>query len=474
MCVRTITLVLAWCVSASGRRCLGPPEVARPLHRNFSTCGGAPPSVWRDAAPYPETSCAFCAGNAATAHLLEIAAELRRLKARECRRLVVYGAAFGTSFFRRWPNRTLAGARTVQDLHGAHGRCFFKFILKKDVAFVRKRVGTNTVRLPPSLFVRTNFRVEGLDLLVPLDQDALPWLATASLRRNVKILKMLGPRLFPWTERLVSACRIFSFFTRASRPRRPAVASRRRMIPSTKDLLPFARRLLWIDAKLRLGATNPLRLFHATEARGACLAAVGLPFHNNAYGPGAAAMRVPSFSRHGATIVRSLAMRPLLTDNVRAVEAQMGAYVREHGSPALSRDLIDSAYVARDLRSPRCRSFNAALGCAWFEEITCWSDRDQLSFPYALRRLGLSATAPRRPALDSAVVRSDRGSPVALILPPGRPSRGDGPVLHWYYTHALAVGKCLPCVRDRRDPFAASFDDVEIANAAAPGSLPSA
>ena len=215
-------------------------------------------------------------------------------------------------------------------------------------------------------------------------------------------------------------------------------------------------------------------MFHATEARGACLAAVGLPFHNNAYGPGAAAMRVPSFSRHGATIVRSLAMRPLLTDNVRAVEAQMGAYIREHGSSALSRDLIDSAYVARDLRSPRCRSFNAALGCAWFEEITCWSDRDQLSFPYALRRLGLSATAPRRPAFDLAVVRSDRGSPVALILPPGRPSRGDGPVLHWYYTHALAVGKCLPCVRDRRDPFATSFDDVEIANAAAPGSRPSA
>ena len=104
------------------------------------------------------------------------------------------------------------------DLHGAHGRCFFKFILKKDVTFVRKRVGTNTLRLPPSLFVRTNFRVEGLDLLVPLDQDALPWLATASLRRNVKILKMLGPRLFPWTERLVSACRI-SLFSLAPRVR---------------------------------------------------------------------------------------------------------------------------------------------------------------------------------------------------------------------------------------------------------------
>ena len=103
MCVRTITLVLAWCVSASGRRCLGPPEVARPPDRNFSTCGGAPPSVWRDAAPYPETSCAFCAGNAATAHLLEIAAELRRLKARECRRLVVYGGpAQGSTVVNFW------------------------------------------------------------------------------------------------------------------------------------------------------------------------------------------------------------------------------------------------------------------------------------------------------------------------------------------------------------------------------------
>ena len=63
----------------------------------------------------------------------------------------------------------------------------------------------------------------------------------------------------------------------------------------------------------------------------------------------------------GAAIVRSLAMRPLLTDNVRAVEAQMGTYVREHGSPALSRDLIDSAYVARDLRStPRESSCTAS------------------------------------------------------------------------------------------------------------------
>ena len=193
--------------------CLG---WSRPLHQASRRVGGA--AVCGATAPYPKPR-AHSAPERGGGTSAESAAELRRLKARECRRLVVYGAAFGTSFFRRWPNRTLAGARTVKDLHGAHGRCFFKFILKKDVAFVRKRVGTNTVRLPPSLFVRTNLRVEGLDLLVPLDQDALPWLAMASLRRNVKILKMLGPRLFPWTERL-SPCRIFSCFTGASRPRR--------------------------------------------------------------------------------------------------------------------------------------------------------------------------------------------------------------------------------------------------------------
>ena len=52
---------------------------------------------------------------------------------------------------------------------------------------------------------------------------------------------MLGPRLFPWTERL-----------------------------------------LWVDAKLRLGATDPRDfLDKTTDRHGVCASFVGLPYHSN-------------------------------------------------------------------------------------------------------------------------------------------------------------------------------------------------
>lgn len=117
-------------------------------------------------------------------------------------------------------------------------------------------------------------------------------------------------------------------------------------------------------------------------------------------------------------------------------------------------------YIARDLRTPRCRAFAAALGCAWFDEVVCWSDRDQLSFPYALQRLGLAASYPATAAVDEVVFRAASGRPAAIVLPPGRPPRAKRAALHWYYTHALAVGKCLPCVRHRTDPFAGSIGEV--------------
>jgi len=247
-----------------------------------------------------------------------------------------------------------------------------------------------------------------------------------SQRRNVKILKLLGHVLFPWAERL-----------------------------------------LWIDAKLRLGATDPLAYVEATTARrGACASFVGLPFHSNAYGPGAATMARPSFAAHGETLLRALRSRPTLTDDVGAPEAQLAAYANAAGDAALSAALVDSALVARDLRTPRCRRFHAALGCAWFDEAHGLSARDQLSSPFALLRLGLRPAAPWAP--DAPVALRARGddAPLAVVVPPGGPRR---PSFHWrgtplphvarggrdsnrrYYTHALAVGKCLACVRDKRD-----------------------
>ena len=172
------------------------------------------------------------------------------------------------------------------------------------------------------------------------------------------------------------------------------------------------------------------------------------------YGPEAASRTAPSFAAHADNLVRALSSRPTLTDNVAALEAQAARYLDARGDAALAPGLIDSAHIARDLASPRCRAFNEALGCAWFEEIRCHSDRDQLSFPYALGALGLAAAAPARPAEDPVFVGRRGEPPLALVVPPGRPRRGEGPAFHWYYTHALAVGKCLACVKHRRDALA--------------------
>ena len=113
--------------------------------------------------------------------------------------------------------------------------------------------------------MRHNQKVEDLDLLIALDGALLPWREAGSQRRNVKILKLLGPVLFPWTERL-----------------------------------------LWIDSKLRLGALDPRAVVDATTSkRGACAAFVGLPFHANAYGPAFSTMAAPSFAAHAANLARS-------------------------------------------------------------------------------------------------------------------------------------------------------------------------
>lgn len=286
-----LAALAALCVGAmtpaAPRTCAGPPESPSAGGSKFACTPVAANPLSSDGGRGNGTACAFCAGHEATAHLLGVAASLRRLKERECSKLVVYGVAFGAKYLRRWPNRTLLGARTVRDLHAAHGRCFFKFMLRSDVKGVAKRVpfpaafgshgkavtararapqvGANTKRQPEAFFVRHNQKVDDLDLLIALDGALLPWREAGSQRRNVKILKLLGPVLFPWTERL-----------------------------------------LWIDSKLRLGALDPRAVVDATTSkRGACAAFVGLPFHANAYGPAFSTMAAPSFAAHAANLARS-------------------------------------------------------------------------------------------------------------------------------------------------------------------------
>jgi hypothetical protein len=63
----------------------------------------------------------------------------------------------------------------------------------------------------------------------------------------------------------------------------------------------------------------------------------------------------------------------------------------ESTSNQLSLDdaMVDSAFIVWDLRTQRCKEFVATISCTWMDEIHCYSDRDQISFPYVFIQMGL-------------------------------------------------------------------------------------
>ena len=88
------------------------------------------------------------------------------------------------------------------------------------------------------------------------------------------------------------------------------------------------------------------------------------------------------------------------------------------------------------MHSEKCRNFNADLGCTWFDEIHCFSDRDQVSFPYAMASMdiveydnNLDPEHEHRVFVD----KKTRSIPTALIL------KSD---CHYYFQ--ATVRKCYP------------------------------
>jgi hypothetical protein len=321
--------------------------------------------------------CGFSAGSPLTDYLDQLVALLRESHGSRCES-VAYSVAFGAAYVHHRPSRSFLDVN-----------CSFIFKLAQGAHAQR---GT-TVRPADNGWHA-----------VELDAALLPYVAS-EMRRNVKVFKMFGARFFPW-----------------------------------------AKQLFWIDSKLKPAMQSPL-VFYDQFLAGRdrpCAAFIGLPQHRYAFGP--TATHVPRQSLnlrlHANTIIRGNRARNV-TSSVDTLRAQISAYdewastAPPAAATASSMTLIDSAFFAMDLSTQRCADFNLALGCVWFSEMACYSDRDQVSFPMAMARgLGLGPLemdngklSPWMGPEETYVLGDKHNNPYATIVAPTG--------YHWYFVHKL-------------------------------------
>jgi len=304
-------------------------------------------------------------------HLTHVVDELRRLKLKECSDFVIYTASLGSGFSAFIDANGTESTEFPESDHGGYGRCFFSFVLGES----------------------TDISISDTEVTVSLSPAHLPY---KNMRRNVKILKFLGLRIFSW-----------------------------------------AKRLVWQDAKLgdgrRFPIMDPMRYFEKTvEAQGSCVSYMGLPVIASTMGnDGWDVLRKADYYRHCEAIVGS--SRKDVTDDRAGLISQClkyiyEAYLETGSMHTLSDHLIDSALIVWDLRPKRCREFNVALQCKWLNEIDCFSDRDQVSFPYVLYQMKL-----RRYELKTHALFVDATNNTVVQIVDKR--------CHWYFTENAE--KCI-------------------------------
>jgi hypothetical protein len=192
----------------------------------------------------------------------------------------------------------------------------------------------------------------------------------------------------------------------------------------------WAKRLVWQDAKLgsdrRFPIMDPMNYFEKTvEAQGACVSYMGLPVHSSTMGhDGGRLLHSADYYRHCEAIVGS--NRANVTDDREGLMIQCLKYIYEAfietgSTQVLSNYLIDSALIVWDLRPKRCSEFNLVLQCKWLNEIDCYSDRDQVSFPYVLYRMHLLRLEHKNHAL---LVDAANSTMVQIVHSQ----------CHWYFT----------------------------------------
>lgn len=307
-----------------------------------------------------------------------LAKRLENLIGAECSQMVVYGCAFGSKYEGN-VNKPFRGGRTRR-LREFQGRCFVSFVLEDSA-------GTRA----PVILENRNSK-SGLRLLIPVPRSIMPY---KSMRRNTKLFKIYGGHM------------VFA----------------------------FAKSVVWQDAKLwqNTEVVDYHKLFKGTVTKsGACASFMALPNHRHSVN--GVREDGPLFKYHCETILAS--NRKDVTDDRGVVDKQCKYYQEldaETYSVSLDSGLIDSALILWDMGSDRCRNFNSKLSCTWSNETQCFGDRDQVSFPHALRSMAVREPSPVLPtesmSKDKGFVGGiDTSTPLVHIL------RGN---CHWYYSKAL-------------------------------------
>jgi hypothetical protein len=283
-------------------------------------------------------TCGLCGQNKFVRFLTEVGEHLKEKKGKECSKLAIFGVAFGS----KYGSMMMKNEGKMKEMNKRHGKCFFTFVLGKD---------DDGATQSQNYTQRTH-----LGIKIPVPKTILPY---KNMRRNTKLFKMYGGLM------------VFS----------------------------FAERLIWQDAKLdqKLHHTQDYNKYFKEhiDKNGVCAALFSLPKHPWTLGEMTwRNVDGPHFKDHCNLLTSTSGIKRALplTDSRQAIQMQCDYYQKlnstSYGS-SLDSGLVDSALIAWDMRTERCRKFNKRLSCTWLDETQCYGDRDQVSFPQAIRTMEL-------------------------------------------------------------------------------------
>ena len=286
---------------------------------------------------------------------------------RKCNKLVVFGVAFGGNFVKDLDAPHVTSLVNATEMIEQHGNCFFILTTESDILNNKDIVDKyNSGNVDSVNFVDPV--TIGHNILIPIPDDILPY---KNPRRNVKLLKYMGQSVFRYSDHIVwQDAKVF----------RDDFVSK---LPSGYDGL-------LQDALSSSSTSSP------------CVITMGLPVHKITVGLDNIRRAIKKhglyraqYEHHCQTIIAALTLRPNVTDSSENLIRQCYAYqqhvYQEEGSTqTMNQGLIDSAFIVWNHKTQKCRDFGSAFRCTIMDQIQCHSDRDQVSIPFAMYKMGVS------------------------------------------------------------------------------------